>query len=202
MRIFLALFLTIGCCSGQVVIGNAVLSNVQIGPSGGGGGSCPPDGSPSQDNDATGSVGAIGIFNDNYYQGQSGWSDASARTICKIAWKLTYVSGTVTGQTYVTKIWSLNGTSLDTVLATSSGVSGSASWSATWVVFEFPTPYTTTGSASYAFTIDHGAADATKEIQLVFGTSTGAPGTHEVWNNLGAFQEGSSNDSAFRVYWQ
>jgi len=65
----------------------------------------------------------------------------------------------VTGYTYYAKIWSMDGTSLDTVLGTSTGVKGSNAWSDTDVEFTFSSPVSCSAGTDYAITVDHGETE-------------------------------------------
>ena len=96
----------------------------------------------------------------SYYAGQAQWSPASGTvSICKVSFTLTRGDGSVIGYTYYAKIWSMDGTSLDTVLGKSSGVKGSNEWSDTDVTFTFSSPVSCAAGTDYAITLDHGETE-------------------------------------------
>jgi hypothetical protein len=141
----------------------------------------------------------------NRYQGQRDWSNASARNICQIDFMLSLGAGTITGLTFVARIWTMSGTSLDANVASSSGVSGSQGWSASWVSFAFSSPYTTTGGTNYGITIDDGGTSSGSNYAVVRKNSTtgGLAGDYEKWNAAKSFQIGSGGpDIAIKIYWQ
>ena len=104
------------------------------------------------------------ISHDSTYDqaGHNSWSPASGTvSICKISVKLTKGAGDISGKTYVLKIYSMSGANLDSVLATSSGVTGSNSWDASYVDFTFSTPLSHTSGTGYSFALSSGDVDAT-----------------------------------------
>ena len=107
----------------------------------------------------------------NHYVGVRDLTDASARNICRVDWKLTS-TGTITGLTYVARIWDLNVADLNNLLGSSSGVTG-GTWSATWVQFDFASPVAIAGSTAFTITIDCGSTDGTNHIQVLYGTASG-----------------------------
>lgn len=109
---------------------------------------------------ATGTIDDITVCKTTsaYYAGQGQWSPASGTvSICQVSMTLTKAAGSVTGYTYYAKIWSMSGTSLDTVLGTSAGITGSDEWSDTNVDFTFTSSVSCTAGTDYAITVDHGA---------------------------------------------
>ena len=111
---------------------------------------------------AAGTVNSYGVCETPYvyYAGQAQWSPASGTvSICKVSFTLSLGLGSVTGYTYYAKIWSMDGTSLDTVLGTSTGVKGSNAWSDTDVEFTFSSPVSCSAGTDYAITVDHGETE-------------------------------------------
>lgn len=162
--------------------------------------SCPS--TPSEQNTTTNGQNNFGLNVNNYYSGQRAWSNAAAKTICRLDFQLSLANGSLTGKTFTARIWTLTGTSLNVNVATSTGVVGSNGWSATWVQFDFPTPYLTTGGVSYGLTIDSGTPDAANNAALLKNTTdTGLSGSNENWNDAGVFQSGAAEESCLRIYY-
>lgn len=119
---------------------------------------------------ATGTTDQYGVSRTSatYYAGQGQWSPASGTvSVCQVSFTLVLAAGSVTGYTYYAKIWSMDGTSLDTVLGTSTGVTGSDAWSDTDVEFTFSSPVSCSAGTDYAITLDHGETeDGTNYIKI------------------------------------
>lgn len=136
------------------------------------------------------------------YAGQLNWSNASARTIGKVAFKLSKTAGSITGKTFTAKLWSLSGTTLSSALATSTGVTGDNAWANTTVEFIFPAPYTTTGATNYAFTIEmSGGFDASNYAEGYNVTPSTIAGELAWWENSLAINSSfSSYDIMIAIY--
>ena len=168
-------------------------------------GACPDYAAPSASNTTVNSDGyPVGLYASHYYVGQSGWSDASARTICRVGFLMKHGEGDVSGHTYTARIFATADGALSGIaLASSTGKSGTNTWNSTWVYWEFPTPYETTGSATYAFTLDHGVVDGSNFTYVQMNTANaGLSGTAETWTSAGALQQGSDYDLGIKIYWQ
>jgi hypothetical protein len=205
MRILLAILLCCVSAFAQTLnVGTANVSTLtKREPTAGG--SCPAVGSPSAEQASNdGANYGVGLFAASYYVGQSMWTDASARTICRVGFMLSLGGGSISSQTFTAKIWSDSDYSLGSVLATSNGVLGTNTWSSTWVYFDFPTPYTTTGGANYHITIDHGGQDGSNyAVVRDNSASTGFPGNIDTWTSAKAWQVGvNPAEIAIRIYWQ
>jgi len=138
---------------------------------------------------------------ERYYASQKDFSDASALAIGKVVFKLVKAAGSITGNTYRARIWTVTGNNLDTNVATSDGVTGSDFWSATEVDFIFSTPYTTTGSTNYTITIDSGADSASNYAAAYNRTPSAIPGSlawHQASKVLN--QEFSTYDLQMKIY--
>lgn len=139
----------------------------------------------------------------HYYAGQYLWSNASARTLGKVAFKLTKSAGDISGLTYTARLWSNSSGALGTELATSSGVTGNNSWSATTVEFEFITPYTTTGGTDYHITIDSGSTGSGSDYaSAYFLASTGLPGGLAWWaaDKSNSIEFTASHEAQLKIY--
>lgn len=144
----------------------------------------------------------VGLQNATFYAGQRNWSDAAAKTICRLDFALSLANGSITGKTFTARIWTMSGANnLGTNVASSTGVTGSNGWSNTFVEFDFPTPYLTTGSTSYGLTVDSGAVDGTNNATCRFNSSdTGLAGTFDRWSNALVNQDGTGEETAIKIY--
>jgi hypothetical protein len=158
---------------------------------------------PAESQDSYNSTQLIAAASGYYYSGQGRWSNASARTINKIAFNLTKSAGSISAKTYSCKIWTMTGTyNLDVLQATSDGVTGDNGWSSTWVEFTFSTPFPTTGGVAYAFTLDIGGTDGSNYASLSYSSSVSTfPGGNDYWNSGKAAQLGASTDCAIRIWY-
>lgn len=139
----------------------------------------------------------------HYYAGQYRWNNASARTLGKVTFKLIKTAGDISGLTFTARLWSDSGGALGTELATSNGVTGNNSWSATEVDFEFITPYTTTGSTNYHITIDSGSTGTgTDYASAYFLASTGLPGGLGWWasDKSNTIEFSASHEAQLKIY--
>lgn len=152
-----------------------------------GGGACSDDATPSQSVKSTEGGGTtLGETTDRYYVGLSGWSDASARTICKLRFKLSLGAGSITGKTYKAAIYTMSGLNLDTLVGSAStGVTGNNSWSETDVIFTMP-DVVLSASTSYAFVCYmDGTADASNYARFEYDdVSSLVPGKMAWWNTV------------------
>lgn len=153
---------------------------------------------------AGGSTVYVCYSNTYYYAGQGYFND-SARTIGKVAFKVT-ATGTISGKTYYARIWTQSGDNLATNVATSDGVTGVNAWSASEVEFVFSTPYTTTGSTNYTITIDAGSADSSNYIQAYYVATASAPTpppgnlAYQFWNTGMYPTESTANEIQIKIY--
>lgn len=145
-------------------------------------------------------VAKIGDIGNRTYNGQYQYNDSIARSIGKITVRLTAASGDISGKTYTVRIWTMSGSNLGSNVASSSGVSGNNSWSATDVDFLFSPAYTISTSTNYAVTIDQGADDSTNYASGLFGLkalfpTTAWPAGLGQWDGSGnnQFSDGSYN---------
>jgi hypothetical protein len=177
---------------------------VRFPPAGGGGGSCPADGSPSSATTGS-SLFAFLPFPLFEYVGQSNWDDsASPVTICKLGFQLTLASGSISGKTFKAYIYANSGANIvpASPLATSNGVTGSNAWSATMVRFTFPTPFLTTASTKYALVCNGGAPDASNYASLDNSAGSTIPGFRDFFDGSGNanFASGTT-DCVMEIYW-
>lgn len=110
----------------------------------------------------------------NQYVGIS-FIPGSGITVGKIAMRMRKIAGSIESKTFYCRLWSLTGAAaLDVNLATSNGVSGSDSWSASEVEFIFPTPYTLSSGVEYGISVDYGSFDNTNTAGFYYWNS-GSP---------------------------
>lgn len=90
-------------------------------------------------------------------------------SLCSFTVKLTRVTGDITSKNFVAVLYSMSSVNLSTVISTSSPVPGNNGWSATEVVFTFPSnPVLSTGQA---IVITMNGYDASNYVNMV-GTLT------------------------------
>lgn len=144
-----------------------------------------------------------GISHDatNDQPGQSNWSFASGTIqVCKITLKLTKAAGDISGKTFYVNIWSMTGANLNAILATSAGVTGSNSWSDTYVDFTFATPYSMAAATGYAITATSGAVDATNYANVNY-YNNGVAGSGMQWSTAKVAQVGwPTLDLIMKIY--
>jgi hypothetical protein len=172
---------------------------------GGGGGSCPADGSPSITQAGDGAN--IQNINSSLLLTQTGqlWQTNTAVTMCKAAFSLYKVAGDISGKTYVVKVYSMTGCTLNTLLATSDGVTGVNGWFLTDVVFNFSTPVALSANTDYAIVVTTtGAADGANYAAIEINTSGTATGTRDYWDNTGVSLNAclAGGDCRFKWYFQ
>ena len=173
------------------------------------GASCPADGSPSVSTTGSTTLCYLSFDNTAFYSGQTIWNDGgTARTICKLGFKLSLSGGSVTGKTYTAYIFSSaagGDITPASPLATSNTVAGSDSWSDTLVRFTFPTPYTTAGNAGtlYALCLGvSGGADASNYITPKRTTTDQTTGSMAYFSNTGVAARDDDFDAVIEIYWQ
>lgn len=164
--------------------------------------SCPADGSPSEGPASTAEAYRFGNTTDSTFQGQNEWTDSGvSRTICKLGFEITFIEGTVSGKTYTAYIYTLTGTTLNAIQATSNGLTGITTTG--WNTLTFPTPFATGGASTpYGLAIKVDSVDASNYVWVSNSTTTEIVGHRELWNASGAAQLGSGNDAGIRIYWQ
>lgn len=169
----------------------------------GGGGSCPADGSPSSQSDQVNESYRCGQTTSNRRTGQSQWTDGGTpRTICKLAFEITSIDGTVTGKTYNAFIYTMTGGNLNALQATSDNVSGPVA--AGWLVFPFATPFLTSASVEYALIFGPTAPDASNLVWVASGDTDAIAGHREIFadDSTPNFGAGGTLDQSIRIYWQ
>jgi hypothetical protein len=92
-------------------------------------------------------------------------------------------SGSISSKTYNVRIYSQSGKNLNAVLASSSDVTGSNSWSTTTVDFTFTTSYAVSTGTNYAFVIDANSADDTNYAKLHDDSVTAVAGGFATWGS-------------------
>jgi hypothetical protein len=165
--------------------------------------SCPPDGSPSAQSDQSTEAYRCGQVTGNQFVGQAAWNDGGTpRTICKLAFEISTIEGTVSGKTYNAKIYTLSGGNLGTLQATSDNTSGPTATG--WFVLQFSTPFTTSASVNYALIFGPTAVDSMNLVWVTAGDTDNIAGYKEVFDGgTGAASfGGGSNDGSIRIYWQ
>lgn len=174
------------------------------GAGGGGGASCPADGSPSLASTGTGECCFAGNAA-NYYAGQV-WNDGGTpRTICKAGFNLKAYGSAMASSTFHAYIMTFTGGNITSgsPLATSDAVTGSSGWNGGNVVFTFSTPFLTSASVNYVLCYSCGTVDSTGATSYQSGASS-INGYYDTWNAAGSCQSTCSGtaDMGISIYWQ
>lgn len=173
-----------------------------------GGGTCPADGSPSVAYAPTVNADQhFGLNTDHYYAGLLGWTDATARTICKLRFNLESV-GTITGITYRAAVYTLTGNNLNTELGF--GTITGASWTDSAVVIDMsanPAAYPG-GSTPVALVLSRNDApnvDASNYTKMNIRDTDASftPGSFATWNSAKVieYNPGANVDPVIGIYW-
>lgn len=173
-----------------------------LGPAVAGSASCPSDGSPDVTSD--GASTQIITDSDAYRFHGAFYTPAATKQLCKVGFKLKTGAGDVSAKTYTAYVYSLSGTTLDTVLATSSAVAGTAiPGTAGTVIFTFSGNPTLTGGTQYAIVVSSGETDAVNYILGYYGTGSVAESEYGLWRSIftSSYAPGGSIDCAFSLYW-
>lgn len=167
--------------------------------------SCPPDGSPdiSQDGTSTQSIGEIAAyrFHGCFY------TAPATKQLCKVGFKLKTSGGDISGKTYTAYVYTLSGTTLDSVITngTSTGISGSVvTGTAATVLFPFTGNPTLNSGTTYAIVVTPGSTDATNFCIGYYNSSGSmADATFGLWrdNLQNSYNPGGTSDAACSVYW-
>ena len=146
----------------------------------------------------------IGTYSGNYYRGVQAWTPADAgKSVCKIYARFTAV-GTISGKSYYAELWTHDGTNLTAkVGSTSDAVTGSNSWSASWVEFNFSSPVSVSNATAYCLVIyTTGGVDGSNFV--VWNAAGGGEfqGVSSKFNSSGTRIDFSNYDMLIRVYVQ
>jgi hypothetical protein len=129
------------------------------------------------------------------------WASTAGQSLCRVDVYIGGITGTITGKTFVAKVYSTDAganPTLVTLLGTSSGVSGSALTASTWATFTFATPVTL--PSNYVITITGGASDYNNWIQLKGSASNGnANWKSGQWDGL-TYNNQMDIDPAMKLY--
>lgn len=127
----------------------------------------------------------FGDANTGFYAGQTVWTNGSNRNIKQITVPLAKNTGTIVGQTFTLRIWTLDaGTgALVTNVASSTGVAGSDAWNLTNVDFTFASAYSYGAGTSIGFTIDSGTDSASNFANGYFTTPSIINGNLCSWDS-------------------
>lgn len=108
---------------------------------------------PFYDSTGTDSIYAPFGTDTYYYGGDQTFVPGASKKICQIEFQVTCMMGDTGGCdqcSYYAELYTLSGTSLDTLMGTSNAVTGVDSWASTPVVFTFDTPFDVVGTTTYA----------------------------------------------------
>jgi hypothetical protein len=145
-----------------------------------------------------------GIVTQRYYTGTT-WTPSSNVSVSNVILKLKAYAD-ISIYTYVIRIWSLSGTSLNAEITNSPsvGVVGNPSWSDTEVKFAFATPVSLTASTQYAITIDRGSGGSDTTNYITVGckiSSSVYAGDFFTWRNdtKAVYDDGTGYEATIKV---
>jgi len=137
-----------------------------------------------------------------YFVGQTYVNFDAEKTICKLSFSMTREAGDISGKTYYAVIAPLNGTSMDVenIIATSSGVTGSNSWSETAVDFIFSSGVTLSKSTEYVTAITTESVDASNYAVMNLTQTNVIAGGVRTFTSDGTRTDYSSYDAIWGAY--
>jgi len=166
-----------------------------------GGATCPS--TPSEESDQPTESYRCGQTTDNRRTGLAAWDDGgTSRTICRLDFEITTITGDVSGKTFNAFIYTMSGANLDTLQRTSDNLTGVSATG--WLRFDFSTTFTTTASVSYALIFGPSSADASNYVWVPTGsTAPTSTGYRDQFTDAGVANFGSgTDDQSIRIYWQ
>ncbi len=115
----------------------------------------------------------IGVSTNEYMAGQIAYDPGSNKTICRVDFYFTSVVGNISTKTFNSRIYTISGTTLGSLLGTSDNVSGSGIGGAGWVQFDFSTPVAITTGSDYAILVTMNETDVSNYVTVGYhGTIT------------------------------
>ena len=164
---------------------------------------CPADGSPDIENRGDGVTEYLGSSDGYYYAGQTTFTVASEKKLCKVDFSIYAINGTITGLTYYAQVWTMTGTALNELQGESTGVTGSQAWAEdTELYFTFPTPVTLSISTNYAIVITRKGYSDPNYIRIQVAETSTLNGSSARWNGDGVEQAAAAtNDVTMGLYW-
>jgi hypothetical protein len=141
----------------------------------------------------------IGSVDANYYAGQTVWDPAASISVCRLDFNLTKSAGSITGFSYAAQIYTLSGTALNTLLATSDSVTGSDAWSATTVTFSFSSPPALSSGTQYALVVTRNGFDGSNYAVVNQTAAGGMSGSAAIWDST-KVRIDLSNDIKMGIY--
>jgi len=138
-------------------------------------GSCPADNSPDIDATTYDYHGRFADADNSIWYAGALVNPPASKQICKVAFMLSRLGGSLTDATFTARIWTVNGSYvLQSVIdnGTSTGVTGVDDWDNTWVVFTFPNNPSVSNGTTYAFTIE---SDIVMDVHFAIGPQGATP---------------------------
>lgn len=162
---------------------------------------CPADDSPSQESNQINEAFRCGSSTDNRRTGMAKWEDGGTpRTICKLAFEISDIEGDVSAKNFHAQIYTMTTGNLGVLQATSAALTGVVATG--WLVFNFPTPFTTVPGTLYALIFGQEAADPANYVWVIAGDTDLIPGYRELFSDAGAGNFGNgTTDQSIRIYW-
>lgn len=181
--------------------GLATFTGTNVATAGSGGGSCPPDGSPSAVQD--GSTTFLKINSDAPFVGQY-FTNTSSFHLCKVRVRLTAAAG-ISGVNFTVRVYALSSGAIDPAspIAESSAVAGNNSWVLNDVMFTFSSPPLLSANTPYAIVITgNGGSGAAQYLFTYKNTAATINGHLAAWLPSGSqFNPGDGSCWVCALYW-
>lgn len=148
------------------------------------------------------SITAIGTTTNNVFSGLGQHNPGANISPCGVTWIMTKDSGDISGLTYTCVAYAMSGNDFTgTVLATSTGILGTNTWSGTSVFFPWSSPPSLANGGSYAIALTTGTFDAANFARFSVSASGGISGSFFGWKSNGVYQTGfSTSDPRITIY--
>ena len=203
-----ALYFSVMLAGAKIIEIPDAIANMTVGiisgsvPAGGGGESCPENGSPDLSNATNDASWGVTDDNARYYHGMY-FTPGSNRQICKVAFRMYKDSGDISGYTYTATIRA--STALSTIITngTSAGVSGATiPVDAEMIYFTFATPPSLTSGTKYAIVVNGDTVDGSNYAKASFvDGSTTALASWIYMDNTYSLTDRTDKEATFELYY-
>lgn len=145
---------------------------------------------------------AQGDASTDYYAGQFYYVPPSDTTLYAVDVDLTLGFGDISGKSYTLQVWTQDGSqNMQTLLGTSSAVTGNNSWSHTTVRFTIAAGVALTTSGLYCIVITNGAAPSgANYLSIDQSAAGGLNGYSGIFTSAGTYQSLATSDCKMTLY--
>lgn len=135
------------------------------------------------------------------YGGEAGLTPAATHTITQVDFMLASITGSLTGKNFTVEVYTMSGTSLNTLVGSSDNVAGASITVNTWTPATFSTPATITAGTPYAIVLTMSGIDGINHPTMKISTAHTLGGTFNHWRSNKTQLDVKSGESAsFRLY--